>query len=194
MTTTIIQLSLKMLCSLKHLNMTQIFIMPDHHHKSHPVKTFSVTKHMNHDIVRHPASEHSCVSGNACSDPGALQSQCFIKSYSCIVLLLSVAILIETWVIWQASLHNTIVWITEPTWETWGEMSLSLSLSRDWDSKQAYQRLRILHSGWGTILSPSSFLLLSLFSLSHLFWHWNVGGCYGSRGQICPFSFLSNHI
>jgi len=108
-TTTVIQLSLKMLRSLEHLNMTQIFIIPDHHHKSHPVKTFSVQKHMNHDIVRHPASEHSCVSGKACSDPGALQSHCLIKSYSCIVLLLSVALLIKTCVIWQASLHNTIV-------------------------------------------------------------------------------------
>lgn len=74
---------------------------------------------------QHPASNHSGVSGKACSDPGALQSQSFIKGYSCILLFLSVALLIATWVIWQASLHNTIVWITEPTWETWGECHLA---------------------------------------------------------------------
>ncbi len=124
-------------CAQKHLNMTQIFIIPDHHHKSHPVKTFSVRKYVNHDIVQHHASEHSRVSGKTCSDPRALQSQSFIKHYSCILRFLSVALLIETWVIWQASLHNTIVWITEPTWEPWGEMSFSLSLWRDWDSKQS---------------------------------------------------------
>lgn len=137
--------------------MTQILIIPDQHHKSHPVKTFSVRKYVNHNIVQHPASEHSRVSGKTCSNRRALQSQSFIKHYSYILRFLSVALLIETWVIWQASLHNTIVWITEPTWETWGEMSLSLSLWRDWDSKQAWQRLWILRFGWGTTMSPSSF-------------------------------------
>lgn len=29
----------------QHLNMTQIFIIPDHHHTSHQVKTFSVKRH-----------------------------------------------------------------------------------------------------------------------------------------------------
>lgn len=70
--------------------MTQIFIVPDHHHKSHPVKTFSVRKYVNHDIIQHPASEHSRVSGKTCRDPRALQSQSFIKHYSCILRFLNV--------------------------------------------------------------------------------------------------------